>query len=347
MKTYLYRLDFTSPVHLGAHGIGLEQTLTTLSSDALVSALINALAVLGKADNAVAGLCSNNPPFVMSSLFPFGPDSGGKTIYTVKRPIIPPKTDPATLRDKGKDIKKLDFIKLEDLANWLGERPLSVDEIENITKVQDFMGGPEGAEIGNSESQTVKQQKPNKWWTIAMRPRVALDRQSQNSNIWFCAVLHFSSGAGLYGLVHIHSDQWFVILKQAFNLLGDMGIGGEKTYGMGLFTFKGFEPIETVVKPLPTGLSKKALLSAYYPNEAERNRLPDCLEAWDFFESKGYIVTGRDATTLKRKRVNFLSEGSVFTKTVTGAMVNVTPDAGDAMGLIHPIYRCGLAFMLP
>jgi CRISPR-associated protein Csm4 len=283
----------------------------------------------------------------LSSLFPYGPGADGKIIYSVKRPLISPPADPAILRDKGKAIKKLDYINMEDLPRWLGDRPLTGDELSAISNIKEFMGGSEGEEdeqtIGNSE----KREKMSKWWTVGMRPRVALDRQFQSSSIWFCAALHFAEGAGLYGIASVADDQWLTLLDQAFRLLGDLGIGGEKTYGMGMFSFSGFHPAENGVPLSRFNSTKYILLSAYYPNGSEKESLADSLMAWDYFESKGYIVSGRNATTLKRKRVNFIAEGSVFSKSVRGAMVDVTPDGALDLGLNHPVYRCGLAFMLP
>ena len=60
--------------HFGKHGLGQEETLIHLPSDSLFAALAARLAAL-KGSQAVAEwmqpFCDGDPPFVLSSAFPF------------------------------------------------------------------------------------------------------------------------------------------------------------------------------------------------------------------------------------------------------------------------------------
>lgn len=339
MEIYLYRLHFKGPVHFGQTGIGLEESRGELSSDSLTSALINALAVLGNTDQAIASLVAEEPAFLLSSLFPFGSDEDNplQTLYALPRPLtIPPMAGNETLARLGKDLKELRYLLPADALRWLDETPVDEGEIEGLLA------------RGNKLACGWNAEKRRGWWTEEVRPRVALDRNSQNSSIWWCGVVYFSTGAGLYGLLGVRDALWLKVLEGAFRLLGEMGLGGERTYGMGTFQFSGFEPLQQVWK-LDTSKPSKhyMLISRCYPYETERSLLSAALEAWDFEENRGYVVSGRHATTLKRKRVRMLREGSVANRSLRGQLVDVTPEHGAELGLEHRVYRSGLGFWMP
>lgn len=338
MSTYRYRLRFNAPVHFGSAGIGLEKSLERLSSDSLTSALINAFAVLGEAEEVVQALKGESPPFILSSLYPFGPSfKGSGTMFALPKPLsAPPVQDKGVLTVFAKDLKQVRYLELQDFVSWIGEKPLNKEEVNSLL------------ERSHELARRWEPTEGRGWFAIALRPRVTLDRVYQNSSIWYCSEVHFHPDAGLYGLVRIENDAWSKRLSTAFSLLGDMGIGGERTYGMGAFNFSGLEMLDKQWSSALIGTSNKSvLLSSYYPSPSERSDLSSRLEAWNLSESRGYVVSGRNATTLKRKRVRMIMEGSVFRKPVRGSMVNVTPDASHDLGLEHNVYRCGLAFLWP
>ncbi|MEW6380264.1 MAG: type III-A CRISPR-associated RAMP protein Csm4 [bacterium] len=340
MSIYLYRLTFHGPVHFGKTGIGLENTEDRLSSDSLSSAIINAFSVLGEADQVVKALCTDKPPFILSSLFPFGPIGEAKELYyALPRPLCEPHiTDNRILKNMGKDIKRVRYLQPQDFGRWIEDKPLTEDELRKIIERSQKLAKP--CDEGNK----------NGWWIQDLRPRAALDRMSQNSALWLCGALYFADQAGLYGLVNFHDENWKPRLSTAFRVLGDMGLGGERTYGMGSFCFSEFESPGPEWQSLlcsKENSSKKVLLSLYHPLKKELSDLDQQLEAWDLVERKGYIVSGRDATTLKRQRVWMFTEGSVAKGPLKGLMVDVTPDNAVSLGLVHRVYRSGLAFLLP
>jgi len=327
METYLYRLNFNSPVHFGASGIGLEITKKTLSSDALTSALINSFAVFGEADQVITALKQEKPAFVMSSLFPFFDYSNGRIEYLLPRPLTSPKAEKELLKSKAKDLKKIEYLQANCFFSWIGEKPLDTNMLEDIIDVNKDL--------------------TKDWWKSELRPRVALDRISQNSAIWSCGVLHFQQNAGLYGLIRFENELWKNKLTAAFKLLGELGLGGERTYGMGTFSVSEFEPLKDVWNKIPYTKGKFVLLSSFFPADDECSGISKKFEAWNFVENRGYIVSGRMATTLKRKRLNMMVEGSVAKEVVKGKMVEVTPDDAQDLGLTHSVYRSGLAFLMP
>lgn len=345
MSTYLYRLHFRGPLHLGLHGIGLEAVEERLSSDTLTSALINAFKVIEgeeEANKVVQALLTPTPPFILSSLFPFGPDpkNPGSITEAVVRPLVnPPVADSEILHRQGKDLKRISYLSVEDFRSWIGEKVLNESQIKDI--------------IDRSKEFT------KNWWYEELRPRVAIDRSSYISSIWNQAAIWFRregksqdekmiKEAGLYGLIRFHDEQWKGRIGAAFRMLGDMGLGGERTYGLGLFQFGGFESLTENWKALFSDQSKTHIfLSMYYPSEKERQELQSCLQAWETVERRGYIVSGRNTTTIKRKRIRMIIEGSVTCKLLCGEMVDVTPDRASDLGIPHRIYRSGLAFLVP
>jgi CRISPR-associated protein Csm4 len=338
METFRYHLHFRSPVHFGSVGIGLERTEQRLPSDSLASALTNAFAVMGEADEVVEALASASPPFCLSSLFLFGPSREGSGVcYSLPKPLIPPPLeDRSSLAEFGMELKRIRYLTPEDFFRWIGVIPLGKGEVEGVIQRNSELAGY----LSPSES--------GGWCASELRPRVALDRESNNSSIWFCGALHFRAGAGLYGFVRVLNEKWKERLTTAFRLLGALGLGGERTYGMGAFDFSGFEGLEDRWRPRFSGGGRgHVLLSSYFPSAEERSDLANRFLAWDMSEVRGYAVSGRTATTLKRKRLRMITEGSVARQEVKGAMVDVTPEHAEAFGLRHRVYRCGLAFLVP
>jgi CRISPR-associated protein Csm4 len=190
------------------------------------------------------------------------------------------------------------------------------------------------------------------WFARDLRPRVSIDRSSSGSSIWHCGIIRFVPEAGLYGLVAVRDESYLENLKAAFRILGEMGLGGERTYGLGEFEFSGFKPIEKTWPDVVNAFSKSAarryvLLSRYFPSEGELETLKESLVAWDFEESRGYITSGRQGTTVKRKRLYLIKEGSVSRKPLKGRLVDVTPEAALELGVTHSVFRCGLGLWFP
>jgi CRISPR-associated protein Csm4 len=345
MSLFFYRLVFKGPVRFGAAGIGLEETAITLPSDGLTSAFLNALAAMEQSKTIEAFISdgnSGNPPAVFSSLFPYGPDPEHQgeqppLVYALPKPLNAPPVQGNLLPDYGKRLKALAWLRPADAARWLNSTPLSQTELESIFQRSERLAAPRKDDAN---------EQGNGWYTQEIRPRVALDRQHFASQLWACAAVHFSKGAGLYGLVRLRDD-WQEKWLRVMQLLGEMGLGGERTYGFGEFQVEGPFPLTSEWEFLSANSGRYLLLSSYYPAETEKASLAHSLEAWDIVERRGYIVSGRRATTLKRHRVRLMVAGSVLKRPLIGSFADVTPNNHEALGLPHRVYRCGLAFTLP
>ncbi|MDD4281992.1 MAG: type III-A CRISPR-associated RAMP protein Csm4, partial [Candidatus Methanofastidiosa archaeon] len=111
-------------------------------------------------------------------------------------------------------------------------------------------------------------------------------------------------------------------------------IGGKRSIGRGQFV----PHKATVSLSLPEHPNRYTSLALYYPAAEERLSQDD---SYALIERGGWIASNVP-TSIKRKRVNMLAEGSVFRHCPRGMLVDVTPG-----GYPHPVYRSGCAFPLP
>lgn len=286
MKTYVYKLQFEGSTHFGDTGIDLENVCEWVSSDTLFSALVNAL-YSTKGSDAATELVNNfkeNPPFIMSSLFLYCKDS-----FYLPRPLADDSISPDLKKAMGKELKKIKWLNANGFLKWI-KGNLTVDDIK----------------VMHSE-----QEKYKKAFTVEIRPRVTLDRTTQNSSIYHAGYVYFKEDAGLYGLVAFNdstSKEKFQLLLKS---LGEIGLGGEKAYGCGMFKVEPLQEVSGSFKSLLEGhFDRLTLLSLYHPAVNEQTAITDSLVAYDVTRKKGWISSGRYALPLKRKSVGFLQRAA-------------------------------------
>lgn len=323
MDAYIFKLNFIAPVHFGDTGIDLENLQETVNSDTLFSALINAISAnLGnnEAEKFISDFLKD-PPFLFTSLFPYFENT-----YFLPKPLDDVFLDENIKREFGKDFKKIGWLKKEDFLNWILNKNLTKEKLDQIKQYQS-----EVKELFLKE----------------IRPRVTIDRITNQTTIYHCGYIYFKKNAGLYGLVVFKNNDYFDKFNTAMNLLGQTGLGGEKTYGCGLFETEIIKIDEIFKEILNANTQKITLLSLYHPTEEEFNKLETILECYNFIRKKGWITSGRLALPLKRKSVGFITEGSVLKDTVFGTLVDVTPENIPTNYLSHKVYRYGYAFLVP
>lgn len=181
-----------------------------------------------------------------------------------------------------------------------------------------------------------------------IRPRVSLDRTHQNSNIYHCGYHYFKEDAGLYGIVAFNKTEYINPFHETLENLGEIGLGGEKTYGVGMFKVSLFKEVSSPITEILAAKSHHfVLLSLYHPSAEELPALQRNLVAYDIVRKKGWIASGRYALPLKRKSVGFFAEGSITLGHPRGCLIDVTPDSDPFSVLDHKIYRYGYALTAP
>ena len=181
----------------------------------------------------------------------------------------------------------------------------------------------------------------------ALRVGAAVDRLSGAAAPYQTACIEFAAGAGYWCAAVFASEaaatEWRGKLEAAFRLLGDTGVGGERSRGWGRASevrFQ-FDELATMLMPraqaLPTVARNWWLLSLYDAAAAD---------AIDWTSGHYALETrsGRTATGALKASVDLVAEGSVVASDAepVGRAANVTPE-----GHPHAVYRAGFAVALP
>jgi len=323
-----YKLKFHTPLHIGAHGVGYEETEEILHSDTLFSALMSLWGSFY--DDEIEVLCKSSP-FIISSAFPFK----GAT-YFFPRPMIRIGKQSDDDLETGKKLKRVKFISLdllEKMLNGEGER-LRFDEV-NTFQEGNFWYLDHSASFSGTD----------RVFSEREIPRVSIDRMTNSSDIFYFSEILFEEDAGLFFLVRFKDAGVRSKFETTLRFLGDEGIGGDKRVGKGLYSIDIEDGFHISVPPKAEAFLN---LSLYYPKEEEFcNGILDGA-SYNLISRKGWIHAP-GAMSLRRKEVRMFAEGSIFhclEKEVYGENPCVLKRE-DAPGLKHNIYRYGMAFSLP
>lgn len=119
----------------------------------------------------------------------------------------------------------------------------------------------------------------------------------------------------------------------AVRLMGDEGLGGERSFGKG--TFKGVEISAYDDFTNKTNNHQPFVLLSLLNPKDETERFKKSLIGYDS------ILRGGWSWNVQKKNVRMVREGSVFTEKINGSLVDVTPNNHKGR---HPIYQNGIGF---
>jgi CRISPR-associated protein Csm4 len=200
MKFTVIKLKPKGPFHIGERENWREGSKIYIPSDTIFSALCHSFLLLyGELNSLLKDFISGNPPFLISSAFPYWQN---QYFFPVPKNQFP----------KDKDLKKISFIELEGLQELLlGER------IEKI----------------NGNFKTL----PPFPWIVEDTPRISLSRWTNHpgENFFHFGQVIFNNDAGLFLLVDFKNNGLKKKVFASFNLLVHEGIGGDRSSGKGLF----------------------------------------------------------------------------------------------------------------
>jgi CRISPR-associated protein Csm4 len=377
----VYRLVARSPFHLGERGVGIEETTTFLRADTLFSALCLTLRELGYDLNGFLGRYprvrmaeasasdleieqlpgEEPPPLRISSAFPFAGD-----VHLWPRPFLPPyglRTfhDVRLPTQLGKTLKKVRFVSQTIFEHWLrGDSLLSFaaapdpdDPSSNgpkRLKMRDecFLQGGQvwvtAAEAAKLAQSGITAGGELAIWRKQTASRVAVDRVTNRSQVYAAGRVHFAPRSGLAFLADYGDEAMQPIIEQALRMLGDSGVGGERSNGHGQFTL---EIREAGWPASPAEANAFCTLAPYWPREDEVQAGVLDEAAYQLVVRRGWVASP-DAGNLRRRGVRMLTEGSVFTRLPVGALADVKPlDPVEVPNAPHPIWRAGMAFPIP
>lgn len=333
---WLIRLEPRSPFHLGAHSEDLDRARPLASSDTLFGALCWAYRAVWGAAELEAWLerfREGDPPLRISSMLPVlehGPAPQVLLPLPYRRPV----------RQLEGDRKLLKHTRFIDREAWRG---LFADDGVELEAVGEVLAGAAVAaalrEPGGAGLQP---------WALSSRPRVTVDRISGASALFEAAAAHFPlarTGAIrlMPGIIVLASDPAALDrILTCFEVLGEAGIGGERSTGLGRF-----RPLDPVASPVPVSGSPGAgpLLSLAWPTPADL-----ASGALELPADRGYRVVERGGWIAspewqgrRSRRVAMVAEGSYLGGNGPGGgLADVTPEAGGP----HPVYRYGFGLFL-
>lgn len=357
----VYRLTFRSGLHLGARGVNLEESAEHVPSDTLFAALVDAVLRLSGGGEALAEpFARGDPPFLLTSAFPF---AGSVRFFPMPVPLDR-WFAPETLRKRSKELKKIRFVSEalfrrmlagERMDDWIFPDREDVEPTRGVAlqrgtfwlTVEETGGLPDRMQVDPETRKPVTPRalRHHSVFKPHQVPRVTLDRVTSASNIFHAGRVAFSPGCGLWFGVRWHRDDSVLrdLFLRALAVLGDDGLGGERTVGYGGFAWTEEGPLTL---PDPTDGSLLWLLSRYHPRPAE---LPAALT-----ESPGYALTAVagwlrtwQGAAQRRQRLWLVAEGSLIRAVGPGPWGDITdvrPRYRNPQGdLPHPVWRYGFA----
>ena len=337
----IVKLHFRSSLHLGADvpGIGLEGSLSIAHSDTLFSCLINSYAELHSGDPSAAKklltrFCEGEPPFRISSAFPFQMRTEFAATYYLPKPLVDPplfydSTDGQwAKREYGKLVQETQLVPIDTFKNWLEGGDAGPNQVVELRQLMEL----EKQDIGSLCAHEI-------------RPQHARDRLTDATTIYHTGLIHFHGRSGLYFLVELNDIDlldWAAfeaVLRQA----GRNGLGGRRSLGNGVFevTDETISDLDNRWKELFDLQEQNGFinLSLYLPETF------DTLNpvAYQLVPRRGWCYSSVTPTQMKRKTVTMFGEGSVFRNKPKGGLADVTPDDFTA----HKLYRYGIPISLP
>ncbi len=371
----LLKLAPRTAFHFGQRGVGVEETQVFCHADTLFSALCLTLRELEPDGGpTLAGFLeqfprpghpTRRPPFRLTSAFPYAGD-----VLFFPKPLVPGNLHPATGQEHGKALKKVTFVSQGIFAAWLNGKALDgYLGDENLLHGGDLWVTPaeRAALAAFRDEETGRIQL----WKTDPTPRVTVDRVTNKSAVYQAGRVCYrrvklENGelrAGLWVLVdylNAGPDQkQLAWLKNLFTVLGDSGIGGERSAGYGQFDLEG--PIDYAGLDIP-GLGERWLtLAPYHPRpdevgDATAGVLGEGC-AYTLLVRRGWVASP-EGRSLRRPLVRMLGEGSVLHHPANGPQASygdladatpavMDPDALGAGGTGHKVWRYGIAFPVP
>jgi CRISPR-associated protein Csm4 len=329
MALVAYRVAMRGPLHLGAGRAGDLAGLDGLPrSDTIAAAIISLWrhVVPGASLDDVARVAAQ-APFAVSSMLPTMRIAGQwQTLLFAPAAITDRIAGLSSSRHKAlRGIRYADINALRSLLDGKLPERWSTDG-------QAFVTGELTGEL----------------WSHRTRPRTAVDRISGGAvegTIYDFGAIQLGERVRLTVLVDFIDDSCRNGVEAALALLGDEGIGGERSAGYGGFR------IEHIEQGFAAELGSGAMLtlSLLHPSRDEVEAgLLDPPAEYLIASRGGWATTARGAA-LRRKTVSMIAEGSIL-RDLGHRRYGTNPvvvESGGVPGVDHPVFRPGAAVVIP
>lgn len=325
----IYKLHFTTPLHLGDARDDYSISLKSIASDTMYAALTACLAKIGKVIPP-----DGNLGFTISSLFPFyQKDAISEAVYFFPRPYKKLNLKVDDLIGNVKKIKKIAWI--------------DTDYFNKVINHEDFF--LDSASL-KKEYLTDKNIDEN-FVNSVVSPRVKVPRDYsivKDATPFYMDRVYFRDYSGLYFIVYGDIN----LLHSALDVLQYEGIGTDRNVGNGKFTYKA----DSIQIDLPDERKSNYVLSLslFIPESKEQlqTMLVGEKTGYDFVRRGGWITTP-PFNNYRKNAIYAFTHGSVFSMRVEknieikGKIVDLSPDKENVVNVGHSIWRNGKSLFVP
>jgi len=322
-KFKVYKLHFTTPLHIGDERDDYSISLKTYQSDAMYAALTSCLAKVGREIPTNGDL-----GFSISSLYPFyQKDEKSNVAYFFPKLIKQKLPENIELNKKIKKVEWVDTSFFEKMIN--GELQMGDNIVDYIEG--NFMSKPKIEE--NFISSQVAQ-------------RVTVSRNfSKDAEPFYMDRVYFKDNSGLFFIAEGNTN----LLEKALNILKYEGIGTDRNIGNGFFKVS---PDEIEIN-LPKS-EYATNLSMFCPeSEVQLNEMLDDKHTSYDFTKRGGWITDAPHNTIRKNTIHMFMPASIFKMNNVQSKVNVIGKIVDLNprktypGIDHSIWRNGKSIFIP
>lgn len=327
IEPIIYKLHFTTPLHLGDVRDDYGISLKTIASDTMYAALISCLAKLGREipDNGDLG-CT------ISSLFPYyQKDKSSEAVLFFPKPLKQIMPDSKKAVEERKKVKKVAWLDAQFFSKVLNGSQLFDDNT-----------------IDKLDGEFLTDKEINQKFIVSqVLPRVTISRNGQEDAVpFYMDRIMFKDYSGLYFI----ADGDTSLLDHAMQLLQHEGIGTDRNVGNGYFEYEK----STMKIDLPDSSDYVMALSSFIPESKIQlqTMLGSDNVAYDFQRRGGWITTPPH-NTLRKNVIHAFTAASVFKMQCNGMVttgkvgVDLKPEINWDDKLDHPVWRCGRALFVP
>ncbi len=306
----LVKLKFKRAIQIGSGDLSQgDEFRGILHSDTIFSAIVNEWVRIHRdsVDELISNLNTDFPPFRISSAFP----------YLLEEFYLPtPYGTDELYMEKLKDVPFLELFDFIELADGNHER-IKKKKLKNLVK--DLI-------------------------TNFTAPRVTIDRITTTTNIYQTTGWLIKEGGGLYFLIDLKDESYRDKLELCIKMLGESGIGGDRSIGYGLFEAE-FVQIDGMAGWTELFQKRDGDISCYSLSLCYPSTNDEAKEAisYQIVSRKGWIFSRSSAKQMKRRECKMFVEGSLFKTPIKGEIVDVTPSEFRSE---HNVYRYGLGMMI-
>lgn len=329
--------------HFGQRGVGIEASTDFAPSDTLFSAICLTLRGMhgtSALEDMLSACTNGQPPFLCGGGFPY--------IMLGDQPL---RFYPSPFSLRRLDTEARARLEGVGKARWLSESLfksyVESGAVPNFKKLEDVSALVTDQEFKQITKQYQDLQQAQdghlRLWQVGDVPRVAIDRMTSAANIYRAGLLTFAGNGGLWvGFVELNQEWCEQYLKTILHVLGDDGVGGERSSGYGQFTFRE-EWWQNQTFPDAMSANQFVTLSYYHPASAEEAEAAlGERSAYSLDVRRGWMGTP-GASNLRRKSVRMVTIGSVLdtppNRNILGGLADVTPSDFRA----HKVWRNGFA----